>query len=84
MNSKENLVCNFCFVSFQIHREFERMNEGIGLKIHVLTKAKAATLASSKTKNYGESMIITVNAQISANLSANPAKAAVTSLIQNL
>jgi len=36
----------------QIHREFSRMNAGIGLKIHVLTKAKAATLAASKTKAF--------------------------------
>ncbi|XP_066918301.1 probable ATP-dependent RNA helicase DDX52 [Clytia hemisphaerica] len=36
----------------QIHREFVRMNEGLGLKIHVLTKAKASTIANSKTNHF--------------------------------
>lgn len=36
----------------QIHREFVRMNVGTGLKIDVLTKAKASTIANSKTNNF--------------------------------
>lgn len=36
-------------LALQIHREFNRMNTGIGLRIHVLTKAKACSNNFTKT-----------------------------------
>jgi len=60
-------------LAMQIHREFNRMNSGIGLRIHLLTKAKACSnnFTRSSTKQF-DILIATPNRLVHMLNQENP------------